>query len=60
MNGRFQHFVLLPCMHRGDADLLDFLVDSGVYASSTADQMLAGEQGCQKLTYEPFSCLKLL
>ena len=28
----------------GEAGLLDFLVDSGVYVASTADQMLAGKQ----------------
>ena len=30
-----------------DAGLLDFLVDSDVYAASTADQMLAGKQFSQ-------------
>ena len=47
-----------------DAGLLDFLVDSGVYAASTADQMLAGKQFNRVLSeltlaYETLTAMKL-
>ena len=48
----------------GDAGLVDFLVDSGVYAASTADQMFAGKQfngALRGLTvaYETLTAMKL-
>ena len=48
----------------GDAGLLDFLVDSGVYAASTAYQMLAGKQFNRALrgltlAYETLTAMKL-
>ena len=49
---------------RGDVGLLDFLVASGVYAASTADQMFAGKQFNRALrgltlAYETFTAMKL-
>ena len=48
----------------GDAGLLDFLVDSGVYAASIADQMLAGKQFNRALraltrVYKTLTAMKL-
>ena len=49
----------------GDAGLLDFPVDSGVYAASTADQMFAGNQFNRALrgltlAYETLRAMKLV
>ena len=37
-------FIARVCTFWGHAGLLDFLVDSGLYAASTADQLFAGKQ----------------
>ena len=46
MGGCHRLSCFIACVGKfwGDAGLLDFLVDSGVYAASTADEMPAGKQ----------------